>query len=95
MQILNYDIDKKYLIYAGIGAFVLLVIYASTRKVDLIEITAPTNATANFDHSSLPESLQPPERLPDNAELPIPAKRPVTLNAIGVKPRFDNNNNIF
>ena len=81
--------DNKHLFYAGLGVLVLLVVYFSNKKIDLVEVAAPPQQTANFDSSSLPAHLRPPERLPDDAEVPVPARKAMTLNAIGLKPRFD------
>ena len=80
-------IDKK-LIYAGVGALVLLIIYNSTRKMELKEVTN-ANPTKSFDSSSLPQYLQPPTRLNDGEPIPTPVKKEFTLNLIGAYPRFD------
>jgi hypothetical protein len=80
-------IDKK-LIYAGVGALVLLVIFNSTRKLQLKEVTQ-ANPSKSFDSSSLPHYLQPPLRLNDGEPIPTPVKKEFTLNLIGSYPRFD------
>jgi len=80
-------IDKEKMVYAGIGAFFLLVIFNSTRKVKLEEVNATPNNVA-FDSSKLPPQLRPPYRLADGEGLPKTlAKRSFSL--LGLKPRFD------
>lgn len=80
--------DKKKLIYAGVGIFLLLVIYNSTKKMELKEVTAePDNK--NFDNSLLPPSIKPPLRINDGDPIPTPVKKEFTLNLIGTYPRFD------
>jgi hypothetical protein len=80
-------IDKEKMVYAGIGAFFLLVIFNSTRKVKLEEVSLSQN-TASFDSSKLPPALRPPYRLADGEGLPKTlAKR--SFNLLGLKPRFD------
>ena len=81
-------IDNKKIIYAGVGVFALLVIYASTRKAVLVEVQS-TPTTNNFDASVLPSGIKPPKRLPDGQPIPAPVKKSSTLNMIGVYPRFD------
>jgi hypothetical protein len=81
-------IDNKKIIYAGIGVFVLLVIYNSTKKPALVEVKSlPTSN--NFDASQLPSHIKPPVRLYDGQPIPAPVKKSITLNMIGVYPRFD------
>ena len=81
---------NKKLIYASVGVLALLIVYSSTRKVELTEVTYPSiTAKSNFDSSSLPPSLRPPIRLSDSEPIPIPAKKGFSLNSIGLKPRFD------
>lgn len=80
--------DKKKLIYAGVGIFLLLVIYNSTKKMELKEVTEePDNK--NFDNASLPPSIKPPLRINDGEPIPTPVKKEFTLNLIGAYPRFD------
>ena len=81
-------IDNKKLIYLGVGVFMVLVIYNSTRKLELKEVTSPT-AQKSFDSSSLPSYLQPPLRINDGDTIPTPVKKELTLNLIGSYPRFD------
>lgn len=79
--------DRKKLIYAGIGIFVLLVIYNSTKKTTLVEVTN-TPEEKNFDSLSLPSNLKPPYRMADGETLPkLQIKK--SLNGISFKPRFD------
>jgi len=80
--------DKKKLIYAGVGIFLLLVIYNSTKKMELKEITEEP-ANKNFDNESLPPSIKPPLRINDGEPIPTPVKKEFTLNLIGAYPRFD------
>jgi hypothetical protein len=80
--------DKKNLIYVGVGILLLLVIYNSTKKMELKEVTAePDNK--NFDNSVLPPIIQPPLRINDGEPIPTPVKKEFTLNLIGAYPRFD------
>lgn len=80
-------LDKEKMVYVGIGAFFLLVIFSSTRKVKLEEVGAiPTNTA--FDSSNLPPALRPPYKLAEGEGLPKNlAKRSFSL--YGLKPRFD------
>ena len=80
-------IDKK-LIYAGVGVLVVLIIYNSTRRLELKEVVQPA-LTKSFDSSSLPSFLQPPFRINDGDPIPTPVKKEFTLNLIGAYPRFD------
>ena len=82
------SIDKKHLVYAGIGLFFLLVVINSTKKVELKE--ADGADLKPFDHSSLPSSLKPPYKLAEGDELPRPIRKNLNLTSIGLKPRFDN-----
>jgi hypothetical protein len=84
-------IDKKSLIYVGVGALVVLVVYNSTRKIELKEVTdASISNKKSFDHSSLPSTLTPPYKLAEGEPLPPPVRKGVTLNSIGLKARFDS-----
>jgi len=84
-------IDKKSLIYVGVGALVVLIVYNSTRKIELKEVTdAGISNKQNFDHSSLPSTLTPPYKLAEGEPLPPPIKKGFTLNSIGIKARFDS-----
>jgi hypothetical protein len=80
-------IDKK-LIYAGVGLLVVLIVYNSTRKMQLVSISEPSTKN-NFDSSSLPSFLKPPHRINDGEPIPAPVKKEFSLNLIGVYPRFD------
>lgn len=80
-------IDKK-LIYAGVGVLVILIVYNSTRKMQLKSVSEPA-PIKNFNSSSLPSFLQPPYRINDGEPIPAPVKKEFTLNLIGVYPRFD------
>ena len=80
--------DKKKFIYVGVGIFLSLVIYNSTKKMELKEVTAEPN-NKNFDNASLPTNIQPPLRINDGEPIPTPVKKEFTLNLIGAYPRFD------
>ena len=80
-------IDNKKIIYAGLGVFALLVLYNSLRKPALVEVKSLP--TSNFDASELPSHIKPPVRLYDGQPIPAPVKKSITLNMIGVYPRFD------
>jgi len=72
----------------GIGLFTALVIYNSTRKLELVEVVDPTQTdTKSFDHASLPVNLKPPYRLADGE--PLMTARRKGINGISFKPRFD------
>jgi hypothetical protein len=80
--------DKKNLIYVGVGILIVLVIYNSTKKMELKELTVePDNK--NFNNTILPPSIQPPLRINDGDPIPTPVKKEFTLNLIGAYPRFD------
>lgn len=81
-------IDNKKIIYAGLGVFALLVIYNSLKKPVLVEVKS-LPASNNFDANSLPSHMKPPVRLYDGQPIPAPVKKSITLNMIGVYPRFD------
>lgn len=83
-------VDKEKMIYAGVSVFVLLVLIASTRKVSLKEVSEAQICNRNFDNSQLPSVLKPPKRLLEGEPVPSPIRKNLSLNAIGVKPRFDN-----
>ncbi len=78
-------LNKKEIIYASVGLFVFLVIYASTRKIDLVEVYEPQQK--NFDNSKLPKELQPPQKLVDGEPIPEGAKR--NFSKYSNLPRFD------
>jgi len=81
--------DKKNLIYAGVGILILLVIYNSTKKMELKEVTDKQPDNKNFDNSSLPANIKAPLRINDGEPIPTPVKKAFTLNLIGAYPRFD------
>jgi hypothetical protein len=81
--------DKKNLIYLGVGVLLVFVIYNSTKKMELKEVTETQPDNKNFDNSLLPANIQPPLRIDDGAPIPTPVKKNFTLNLIGVYPRFD------
>lgn len=81
-------LDKEQMVYLGIGAFVLLVLISSTKKIVLQEVSSE-NSSKSFDSSNLPPELKPPYRLAEGEELPKLAKRNYSFNALGLKPRFD------
>ena len=81
--------DKKNLIYLGVGVLLVLVIYNSTKKMELKEVTEKPPDNKNFDNSALPANIQPPLRIDDGQPIPTPVKKAFTLNLIGAYPRFD------
>ncbi len=89
-------LNKKHLIYAGVGLFVFLVLVNSTKKVALKEVTDDSvNQKSGFDSSKLPPNLKPPYKMADGDIMPRPIKKNLSLNGIGKKPRFDNKNVFF
>jgi hypothetical protein len=60
--------DKDFLYIAG--AFVVLVIAFSIRKVEYQEVKDMPSETLSFDSNVLPSGLKPPPRLSDNEEMP-------------------------
>jgi hypothetical protein len=83
------NISKEHWIYAGVGLFVLAVLYSSTKKVELKEVNESDLEQKGFDSSSLPSDLKPPYRLATGEQIPRPIKRNFNIFSIG-KPRFDN-----
>jgi hypothetical protein len=82
-------IDKEQWLYMGIGAFVFLVMINSTKKVPLQEVSSVPKIKS-FDASSLPYPLRPPMRMADGEPEPKTlAKRKMSFDSIGYKPRFD------
>jgi len=79
---------KKVLIGVGIG-LIALIIYSSTKKVELNiqEVVDPVIDKKSFSENSLPVHLKPPYRLAEG-EIMQTAKRK-SLNGISFKPRFD------
>jgi len=84
--------DKNKYIYAGILLFAGLVIYSSTRKIEMEEVIDPSGqlVSANGDGVSkrLPIFLQPPNRLSEGEEYK-PSLLKKSLTGISLKPRFD------
>ena len=85
--------DKNKYIYAGILLFAGLVIYSSTRKIEMEEVIDPSGgkiASVNGDGMSkrLPIFLQPPNRLSEGEEYK-PSLLKKSLTGISLKPRFD------
>jgi hypothetical protein len=81
-------LDSKQIICLGLGAFAVVVLICSTKKVVLQEV-ASEKSSKSFDSSNLPPELKPPYRLAEGEELPKLAKRNYSFNALGLKPRFD------
>jgi hypothetical protein len=81
--------DKKKLLYLGLGALALLVIYSSLKKDSLEEISEQQQDKKTFDSSKLPESLKPPYKMMEGEV--IKPTRPIKKSLIGLslKPRFD------
>jgi hypothetical protein len=84
--------DKNKWVYVGIGAFFLLVLFNSTKNVQLKSVEAPntTGEQKSFDNSRLPVFLKPPNKLNEGENLP---KLNVPKRVLGFtmtpKPRFD------
>jgi hypothetical protein len=84
------NISKEHLIYAGVGLFVLLVFYSSTKEVELKEVgESDLQEQKEFDSKNLPSNLKPPYKLATGEQIPRPIKRNFNIFSIG-KPRFDN-----
>jgi hypothetical protein len=82
--------DKKKLLYIGLGALALLVIYSSLKKEALKEISEKREEDKKtFDATKLPESLKPPYKMMEGEV--IKPTRPIKKSLIGLslKPRFD------
>lgn len=85
-----FDKNKSLLLGLGVGVLAFLIIHHSTKKLPLQEVLINGGANQEpFDHSILPSSLQPPRRLSDGEPLPKTAKRSLSFNSLGIKPRFD------
>jgi len=81
-------VDKKHLILIGLAVTLgVVIVYYSTRKPALIEITE-IEEQKNFDNSTLPSRLQPPYKMAEGDPMPqrFASQRILGLNA---KPRFD------
>jgi hypothetical protein len=86
--------DKNKWVYVGIGAFFLLILFNSTKNVQLksVEVPNTNNSTGqkSFDSSRLPVFLKPPSKLTEGESLP---KLNVPKRVLGFtmtpKPRFD------
>lgn len=81
-------LDKKNLVFAGIGLFFLIVFLNSSNNVQLNEVSEK-NPDDPFDHSRLPRDLQPPIRLSDSEPLPDTKVPKYNLSGINLMPRFD------
>jgi hypothetical protein len=81
-------LDKKNLVFAGIGLFFLIVFLNSSKNIQLNEISE-NNPDDPFDHSKLPNDLQPPLRLDDSEPIPSTATPKKYLSGINLMPRFD------
>lgn len=82
-------IEKEQWLYIGIGAFVFLVLINSTKKVTLQEVSSVPKIKS-FDASSLPFVLRPPKRMEEGEPEPKNlAKRKMSFDSLGYKPRFD------
>jgi hypothetical protein len=72
-------LEKREIVYAGLGLFLFLVFYSSTRKVNLIEIkeneVKGNEFKKNFDNYRLPKFLRPPKKLMDGEPIPQGAER--------------------
>lgn len=82
-------LDKKQMIYVGVGVLVLLVLISSTKKVVLQEVSNENTASKTFDNNSLPSQLKPPYRLAEGEPLPRLTKKNYSFSGMGLKPRFD------
>lgn len=83
-------LNKEKALYIGLGVFLLLVIYSSAKGVSPKEVGEETITQKNFDSSGLPLPLQPPVRVSDSDEVPMPAKpKRNFVKGISLKPRFD------
>jgi hypothetical protein len=81
-------LDKKNLVFAGIGLFFLIVFLNSSKNIQLNEVSE-RNPDDPFDHSRLPSDLQPPIRLSDSEPLPNTTTPKKYLSGINLMPRFD------
>ena len=82
-------IDKKKLVYVGIGIFFLLVLFNSSKDVQLNEVSEKAPELKNFDNASLPLELKPPIKLSDKEPMPNAARPKKNLNGLTLMPRFD------
>jgi hypothetical protein len=79
--------DKRYVI-AGLSILAALIIYNSTKKVEVKDVIDPSDInTKNFDSSTLPSKLQPPYRMAEGEVVNTAKKK--SLTGISFKPRFD------
>lgn len=62
---MGFEFENKHLVYLGTAALVALVVYNSTRKVEIEEVADPSVETKqlNFDAKKLPFFLKPPKSL--------------------------------
>jgi hypothetical protein len=82
-------LDKKQMVYVGVGALVLLILISSTKKVVLQEVTNENTGSKTFDNTSLPSQLRPPYKLAEGEPLPRLPKKNYSFSGMGLKPRFD------
>jgi hypothetical protein len=83
-------INKEKAIYLGLGVFLLLVVFSSAKGIKAKEVGEESMNQKNFDSSLLPIMLQPPLRVGDSEETPMPAKpKQNFVRGISLKPRFD------
>ena len=91
------NFEKKHLVSLGIIVLAGFIVYSSTRKEEIVEVTDPTTVQkqasadgqqSSFDHSMLPFQLRPPTRLTEGEAIP---QNIVKKNIIGInlKPRMD------
>ena len=82
------NLDKKQILYLGVGLFLFLVIMSSNRKIELKEV-GDSPVQGDFDHNSLPLTLQPPFRVDNDQDIPQTFAPKRNLSGISLKPRFD------
>jgi hypothetical protein len=79
-------IDNKKLVYIGLAALGVLIVYSSTRKPKLQEVKG-TQDQKSFDNSVLPIQLKPPYKMAEGDKFPtLNVKKVIGLS---IKPRFD------
>jgi hypothetical protein len=83
------NINKKQLVYLGIGAFFGLIIYNSIRQDKLKEVKDSSTNKENFTTDSLPSNLKPPYRLMEGEQLPNTSVPKKNFNSmLGIKNSF-------
>ena len=79
-------LDNNKLLYIGLAALGVLIVYSSTRKPELKELVE-TQEQKSFDNSILPIQLKPPYKMAEGDKFPtLNVKK---LIGISFKPRFD------